>query len=359
VRVVASFTLLAVLVSACAARQPEAVQLPSAVPSTVEPSHAPPPPEPTPYVGPTAHVPDVQVAVAPAPFTVSPTLMLQAVPTNDDHDGRIRIGLDRYLDALNHYRDSGSKDPSELGAWATGPFRDAVAAGMRASAADGVKRKFALDSFRVDRLLVKTWGTRALAEVTVTILDQAVEGSVPDQVETGRLRLVGDSPMVVDGWDATNRRWFNGVQTMSPEGLRTDVASAVSSLLHAESWIPGSAFETNFGGGGETPYLTARHKYLDELGRGTVTSRTFADVVATVERYETFREIRDGLAMVRIQGIVLTTDSTGKAQREPFDRQAVVLFGNWVPEVVDEQIAGSVWLSGGELALGVRDHNFA
>ncbi|MEK6207010.1 MAG: hypothetical protein AABM32_05155 [Chloroflexota bacterium] len=313
----------------------------------------------TPSVGPTVHVPEVQVTVAVAPFVISPTLALQAVPTNDEHNGRIRIGLERYLEALDRFRESGSNDPSELGVWITGPFRDAVVAGMQASGTDGVKRKFAIGSLRVDRLLVKTWGTRAVAEVTATIRDQAVDGSVPDQVETGGLRLVGDSPMVIDGWDTTNGRWFNGVQTMSAEGLRTDIAFAISSLLLAESWVPGSALQTNFGGGGDTPYLAARHEYLGALDRGKSALRTFADVVATVERYETFKEIRDGLATVRIQGVVVTTDPAGKTKRESFDRQAVVLFGNWVPEVVDEQVVAGRWMSGGDLALGVRDHNFA
>ena len=307
-RLFAAPLLLALLAAACVARQPEPASPTAAETSTAQPSEiARPVPEPTPYVG--AAVPEVAVTVAVAPFAISPTLSLQVVPTNDEHDGRIRTGLERYLEALDRYRDSGSKDPSELGVWVTGPFRDAVAAGMQASGTDGVKRKFAIGSFRVDRLLVKTWGTRAVAEVTATILDKAVDGSVPDQVETGRLRLVGDSPMVVDGWDYTNGRWFNGVQTMSAEGLRTDIVFAISSLLRAESWIPGSALETNFGAGGDTPYMAARHKYLGALDRAKTSSRTFADVVAS-RTVRTFREIRDGFAPSD-SGNVLTADAGG------------------------------------------------
>jgi hypothetical protein len=362
-RLIVAPLLLALLASACTARQSETPPLsaePSAPQSTTVTRPAPEPtPVPTPYVAPVPQVPEVQVTAAAAPFPMSPTLALRAVPTNDEHDGRIRIGLERYLEGLNAYRDAGAKDPSQLGLGISGRFKDVVLAGMKASGTNGVKRKFAIGSFRVDRLLVKPWGTRAVAEVTATILDKAVDGSAPDQVETGRLRLVGDSPMVIDGWDVTKGRWFNGFQTMSAEGVRTDIAPAISSLLRAESWIPGSALETSFGASGDTPYFAARHRYLGALDRANSSSRTFADVVATVVRYETFREIRDGVATVRIQGVVLTTDPAGKTLREPFDRQAVVLFGNWVPEVVDEQIVAGRWLSGGELSLGVRDHNFA
>jgi len=130
-------------------------------------------------------------------------------------------------------------------------------------------------------------------------------------------------------------------------------------LLHSETWIPGSALETAFGAGGDTPYFRARHEYLNKLDRAATPTRTFADVIATIERYETFNEIRDGVATVRLNGTVVTTDSSGRTARAPFERRAVVLIGNWMPEVVDEQITGATWLSGGDLALGVRDHNFA
>ena len=67
---------------------------------------------------------------------------------------------------------------------------------------------------------------------------------------------------------------------------------------------------------------------------------------------------RDGLATVRLAGTVVTTDPAGREARRPFARRIVVLFGNWMPEVVDEELDGR-WLSGGDLALAVRDHNFA
>jgi hypothetical protein len=359
-RLIVAPLLLALLASACTARQSETAPLsaePSATPS-MEVTRPVPEPVPTQSASPVVQAPDVQVALASASFPMTATLALRAVPTNDEHDGRIRIGLERYLEGLNAYRDAGAKDPSQLGLGITGRFKDVVLAGMKASGTNGVKRKFAIGSFRVDRLLTKPWGTRAVAEVTATILDKAVDGSAPDQIETGRLRLVGDKPMVIDGWDFANGRWFNGLATMTADGLRTDIVPAIASLLHAESWVPGSAFETNFGSG-ETPYFAARHEYLRLLDRTKNASRTFADVVATVVRYETFKEIRDGLATVRIQGVILTNDHAGKTEREHFDRQAVVLFGNWVPEVVDEQIVAGRWLSGGDLALGIRDHNFA
>ena len=42
-----------------------------------------------------------------------------------------------------------------------------------------------------------------------------------------------------------------------------------------------------------------------------------------------------------------------------FERRVVVFFGNWIPQVVDEQLTPGVWLSGGNLALGEHDHNAA
>src|SRR5207237_5984259 len=106
----------------------------------------------------------------------------------------------------------------------------AVVAGMSASGTSGVKRKFAIGSFKIDRLLGKPWGTRAVVEVTATILDKAVDGSVPDQSETGKLRMIGDKPTVVDGWDSANGRWFNGPQVASPSDGR-NVAFWLADLL--------------------------------------------------------------------------------------------------------------------------------
>src|SRR5437879_4159868 len=80
--------------------------------------------------------------------------------------------------------------------------------GMKGSGRACVKRKCAIGSFKIDRLLVKPWGPRAVVEVTATILDKAVDGSAPDQSETGRLRMIGEKPTVVDGWDGANGRWF-------------------------------------------------------------------------------------------------------------------------------------------------------
>ena len=347
--------VLALVAAACA--------VPAANPPAATPSVevvATPSPEPTASLlttpAPAASVENPSVVFAATPFPLVASA-LRVAPIDAEAEAIVRTGLVNYLDSLDRFRETGATDRKQL--YLTGRFGDAVFAGMSASVTPGVKRKFDLGSFKIDRFLVKPWGTRAVVEVTATILDKAVDGSAPDQTETGRLRMIGEKPAVVDGWDGANRRWFNGPEIMTPDALRIDVAPTLGFLLHSESWVPGSALETSFGAGGDTPYFRARHEYLNKLDRTTTPSRTFADVSATIERYETFNEIRDGVATIRLNGTVMTTDSSGRMLREPFERQVRVLIGNWMPEVVDEQIGTGTWLSGGDLALGVRDHNFA
>ena len=347
--------VLAFLVAACA--------VPVANPPAATPSVevvATPSPEPaaspaatsSPAASPES--PSVVFAAMPFPLVAS---ALRAAPIDAEAEAVVHRGLLNFLESLDRFRETGATDRKQL--YLEGRFGDVVFAGMTGSATSGVKRKFEIGAFKIDRLLVKPWGTRAVVEVTATILDKAVDGIAPDQSETGRLRMIGDKPSVVDGWDGAKGRWFNGPQLMTPEALRLDVAPTLGYLLHAESWILGSALETSFGAGGDTPYFKARHEYLNKLDRMTTPSRTFADVSATIERYETFNEIRDGVATIRLNGTVVRTDSSGRTSREPFERRARVLIGNWMPEVVDEQIDTGTWLSGGDLALGVRDHNFA
>lgn len=357
---------LALVVAGCAVPPREAANTPPADPSievASTPSPAPPAtPEPTaspvveaaPQLA--ARLESPSVAVAPAPFPIVASLALHDAPIDANAQAVVNLGLERYLETLDRFRESGATDRSQLSV--AGRFGDVVFAGIRESATPGVKRKFAIGSFKIDRLLVKPWGTRAVVEVTATILDKAVDASAPDQTETGRLRMIGDKPTVVDGWDGANGRWFNGPQTVSKSDWRPNVAFWLADLLRSESWIPGSALETFVGSSGETPYAGARIQYVRTLDR-TLRSRTFEGVTATVERYETFSQIIDGLATVRLSGTVVATDADGRQIRQPFERRVVILYGQNHPEVVDEQITPGTWLSGGELALGIRDHNFA
>jgi hypothetical protein len=352
---------LALVMAACAvpaANGPTAIASPeiAATPSAAPPGSPEPAPSPVATSAPAASVEGPSVVFVATPFPLVPSA-LRVAPIDAEAEASVRTGLLNYLESLDRFRETGATDRKQL--YLEGRFGDAVFAGMNASATPGAKRKFDLGSFKIDRLMVKPWGVRAVVEVTATILDKAVDGIAPDQSETGRLRMIGDKPSVVDGWDGATRRWFNGPQVMTPEALRLDIAPTLGYLLHSESWIPGSALETSFGAGGETPYLRARHEYLNKLDRAATPSRTFADVSATIERYETFTEIRDGVATIRLNGTVVTTDSSGRTSREPFERHARVLIGNWMPEVVDEQIGTATWFSGGDLALAVRDHNFA
>src|SRR5204862_421933 len=93
--------------------------------------------------------------------------------------------------------------------------------------------------------------------------------------------------------DASNGRWFNGPQTVVVDGVRQQTADAIGVLLREESWVPGSAVES-FGMHGDTPYATGHKAYLASLDRADTPSRTFANVTATIERYDTFRDTNGG-----------------------------------------------------------------
>ena len=365
---------LAIAVTSCTSATPPteptatSVAVSSHSPFSGWPGDAVYPAEPTPAVrlvtqpAPPTDPPAVTVAAAPFPTVAS--LALRARPATAQDEVSIRSGIDLYLEALDRYRESGQGKPlpegcAGLGCPPTGRFAAAVVAGLNASATPGVKRKFVVERIRIDRVLAKPWGTRAVAEVTATIRDRAVARDGQDQVEIGRLRLVGDRPAVVDGWDAAAAGWFNGPRPLEPQIVRLGVATAVGFLLRNESWRPGSPRDTTFGAGGETPYQKARFAYLTQLDRTGNAARFFLDVAAVIERYDTFAEIPDGLATVRIRGTVVTTDAGGIEHRVAVSRRVVVLFGNWMPEIVDEEIVPGTWLSGGDLALGERDHNFA
>lgn len=303
---------------------------------------------------PVAQQDPIAVSLAPAPFPVLPSMALHlaAVTTSDEESAR--VGVTRYLQGLDRYRETGQGLP------VSGRFGAAVASGLASSATPGVTRTFELESLRIERLWKKPWGTPAFAEVRVTIVDKAVAGTAPDERETGSLRVVGDRLLqVFDGWDASTGSWFNGRLSDDPAALREPIANAIGRHLQSESWVPGSAVQTYFTGPDATPYRTARVAYIQSLDRAAVRARTFADVRATVERLDAFAEIGGGIATVEIAATVVATDASGVVHRAPYARRVKVFFGNWMPEVADEEIATGVWRSGGELALEALDINRA
>jgi hypothetical protein len=223
-----------------------------------------------------------------------------------------------------------------------------------------VKRTFVLESLRIEAVYKKPWGTQALADVRVTIVDRAVDGSAPDQRETGLLRLSGGNKLqVVDGWDAIAGRWFNGRVPDDTAGLRASVAEAIGLYLRKESWTAGGPVETYADGFGMTPFKTARNADLAAFDRARTASRTFEDVTGTIERHDTFAELPGGITTARLSATVVTTDAAGRTQRESVTRRVKVFFGNWMPEVVDEEVSPGIWRSGGDLALVEIDINLA
>lgn len=357
---VRALALLAVVVAACgapsAAPGPTSDPAGSATPTLSVATAAAPSPavsptgEPEPTQGPRAEPP--AIALDPRPIPIEFTL-LHAPRISAEVQSALRASVEGYLSMLDHHRATGDGMFPVHGA-----FGDAVRAGLAASATQGVKRKFALESMEVQRYLVKPWGTTALAEVRVTIVDRAVEGSAPEERESGRLRLLGDRLQVQDGWDASQGRWFNGSQPMSDPRVRQLVMAPLGSLLGAESWLPGSPMQTSFGRS-DTAFSASRNAYLMSFDRAKTVSRTFTGVSAQVERYETDRDVDQGLATVRLRGTVVTVDASGAEGRAPFERRVVILSGNWIPEVVDEEITAGVWRSGGDLALKDIDVNRA
>jgi len=133
--------------------------------------------------------------------------------------------------------------------------------------------------------------------------------------------------------------------------LRSSVERSVASHLHAESWLTGMPLVTYFNGVDATPFQSARAAYLATFDRTATASRTFEDVMGTIERYDTFADIVSGMATVRLAATVVTTDAAGRTERQPTARRVKVFFGNWEPEVVDEEVKPGVWRSGGDLAL--------
>lgn len=296
------------------------------------------------------------VTVSADRFPIETSLELRTSNTPDDI-AAARSAVSLYLMTLNSYRDGGSASQLHI----TGRFRDAVTQALAESATPGVKRRLELESLRLDRLLVKPWGVRAFAEVTATIVDRVVEGSGTDQRESGRLRLTGDRLRVSDGWDYANGRWFNGsgLGDRGAESVRNAVAQPLTFFLGLEQWAPGSPAET-WRAGEPTPFSAAHAKRVAAIDRTQVTSRLFEDVRVTVERFETFAGEAAGIATVRLTGKLKTTDAGGRTSRAPLERRLkVFLFGGWLPEVVDEEIAPAVWLSGGDLALDRIDVNRA
>ncbi|HJW47815.1 MAG TPA: hypothetical protein VJ726_00200 [Candidatus Limnocylindria bacterium] len=343
------------LLSACApVAQPAASDAPAS--PVAEPSAGQtlaPTPSPTPTAQPGPALKDPVVTIASAPFPIAPTFTLTRSAVAPTDEGSARWGIERYLEGLDRYREHGDYLP------ARGAFGQAVAAALVESRTPGVKRKFVLESLRIESIYKKPWGTQALADVRVTIVDRAVDGSAPDQRETGLLRLAGDKLQVVDSWDAVAGRWFNGRVPDDAAGLRESVAQAIGLYLRKESWVVGGPVETYADGFGMTPFKTARNAYVAAFDRARTTSRTFEDVTGAIERHDTFAELPGGITTARLSATVVTTDAAGRTLRESVTRRVKVFFGNWMPEVVDEEVTPGVWRSGGDLALVEIDVNLA
>jgi hypothetical protein len=309
---------------------------------------------PTPVTTPATGLDHPIVRLTSDPFPVLTTFALTKSAVAPGEEELARSGVQWYLGGLDRYRDNGDFLP------VGGAFGKAVAAALVASRTQGVKRTFVLESLRIENLYRKPWGTLAVVDVRVTIADHAVDGSAPDQIEAGLLRLTGDRRLsVVDSWNVSTGGWFNGRGPIAPEGWGPAIAEPVAAYLHMESWLYSSLTPSYFDGPGATTFQKARAAYFATFDRAAIKSRTFADATGVIERYDTFAEIPHGMATVRLAATLVTTDAAGRTQREPVTRRVKVFFGNWAPEVVDEEVTPGVWRSGGDLALIDIDVNRA
>lgn len=312
-------------------------------------------PTPSPAATAAAQLSDPIVVLSSSPFPIATTLALTRSAISPGDEETARWGVERYLEGLDRYRDHGDFLP------VSGAFGKAVAAALLESRTPGVQRKFGLESLRIESLYRKPWGTQALVDVRVTIVDRAVDRSAPDQREAGLLRLSGDRRLqVVDSWNDSTGRWFNGRTPDDPAGLRQTIAPALAWHLRRESWVVGGPVETHATNLGENhPFEKARAAYLATFDRKVTVSRLFAEVAGTIERHDTFAEMPGGIATVRYTAIVNTIDATGRMQRESVAGRVKIFMGNWIPEVVDEEVTLGVWRSGGDLALAEIDVNRA
>jgi hypothetical protein len=191
----------------------------------------------------------------------------------------------------------------------------------------------------------------------VGLVDRAVVGDAPDQRETGRLRLTGDKMFVTDGWDYQNGRWFNGFAPLPLDQVRRGVADAVNNYLSWESWALGASPNS---WAIESTFQRKRADRVSAIDPRQVTSRFFEGTTASIERFETIEGIWSGIATVRLDGTIVTTNAAGATTREKFTRMVrAFVLGNWLGEVVDEQGTNGEWASEGDLALQQIDVNRA
>jgi len=312
-------------------------------------------PTPSPAATPAARLSDPVVLLASTPFPIETTLALTRSAVAPGDEEAARWGVERYLEGLDRYRDHGDFLP------VSGAFGKAVATALVESRTPGIQRKFVLESLRIESLYRKPWGTQALVDVRVAIVDRAVNRSAPDQRETGLLRLSGDRRLqVVDAWNDSTGTWFNGRTPDDPAGLRAAIAPALAWHLRRESWVIGGPVETNATNLGEShPFEKARAAYLATFDRKATVARSFAEVIGAIERHETFAEIPGGITTVRYTAMVNSIDAAGRMQRQPVAGRVKIFMGNWIPEVVDEEVTPGVWRSGGDLALAEIDVNRA
>lgn len=296
----------------------------------------------------------------------APSGALARAAVGPDLENGARYAIEQYLLRLDEFRKT--DNPGNL--WGMLPaFKEVVVKALRETARPGVVRKFQIDALRVDAVYQKPWGSTAIVEVTATIRDKVVSGSAQDETETGRLRLGGENRFsVIDGWDAANGRWFNGFAAPTRASVESGLGGLTDMLgwyLHSEIWVPttpGDALRYTGPAGSETAFAKARNAWLATFDRARIPSRLVEDATAEVERFEPATELGDGVATVRLNGTVMTTDASGATQRSRFERRVRVFVLSWgtpcCPVAIDEEASPGVWRSGGNIALKEIDRQF-
>ncbi|HEX9436562.1 MAG TPA: hypothetical protein VGA16_05305 [Candidatus Limnocylindria bacterium] len=330
-----------------------------ATPLPVDPGAASPTPSPEP-----AHAfPKVTLKQTAFPMA-APSGTLTPVAWDRDLELRVRNSIEQeYLPRLDEFRKTGNAG----NLWGMLPaFKDVVVQALRETARPGVVRKFQVDSLRVDAVYQKPWGSNAIVEVTATIRDKVVSGSAQDEIETGRLRLGGDNRFsVIDGWDGATGRWFSGFPPLARSNVEPGLTDVLSWYLASETWVPSTptdALRYSGPAGVETTFAKARNAWLATFDRGKIVSRLIQDATAEIERFEPGTELGDGIATIRLDGTVVTTDASGTTQRTRFEGRVRAFVLSWgmpcCPVVIDEEASPGVWRSGGDISLKQIDRQF-
>lgn len=214
-------------------------------------------------------------------------------------------------------------------------------------------RTFVAGGARILGGLDRAWGSTAYVDAAVDLVDRGAT-EIPIHA-TLRLRPTGFSFTIIDLYDPAGGRWLVGdAPRYAAVDLEAELPSAVAQYLASESLTSGrEAFSGMIAT--DTPFGRVRNAAIIALNvrraAGALSDRRFADVEASVGRFEPAWFGGDGVVTVTVRGTLVET-TPGGVRRVAFV-QPLKFFrtpeGAWM--AIDAQEADGSWASGGDLAL--------